>query len=147
MSASRAAPQAEASRRAAVRPFDPLKSIEYGSTAMAFAVLAQAALAGQIVSGDHGFMTPHRVVAEFLPLAGLGLALLPWIHRRPGRDGLAAALAVGAVLVIVQTGLGFIGRESAAAVAAHVPVGVAILGIYVGCATTARSRRTSSAAA
>lgn len=123
-------------------PFDPLPWIEYGATTMALAVLVQAALAGQIVSGDHSFVAPHRVLAESLPLLGLGLALLPWVHRRPSRlDLVALGLAVSAGLVVAQTGLGFVGRESTMAIAIHVPVGVAILGIYVACAVAARMRR------
>lgn len=141
MSSSQPSPLRDTTGSETPSPPSHLAWIEYGSTAVALAVLVQAVLAGQIVSGDHSFTAPHRVLAEFLPLAAIGLALLPWIHRRPGRDGLALALVAGAVLVVIQTGLGFAGRESAAAIAVHVPVGTAILGVYVGSAATARSRR------
>ena len=61
----------------------------------------------------------HRIVAEVL----LGLALLGRHDRT--RLVLSALLVVA---LFAQTGLGYVGRETAEAAAWHVPLGVAIFG-------------------
>lgn len=120
-----------------------LRWLEFGSTAVALGVLAQATLAGQILTGRHWLVATHRVLAELLPVLGTGLVLLGWKQRTidRGRSWLVWVLAVALVGMVAQTGLGFVGRSSPAAIAIHVPLGVALLGIYVVVASAARGLR------
>lgn len=91
-------------------------------------VLVQAALAGQhLFEGEdlielHGFIGIGTFV---LAVVGLGVTLLV-----RGSDGVAFALAVAlAALTFAQVGLGYVGRETPAAAAWHIPLGVTIFGL------------------
>ncbi|QXC60626.1 hypothetical protein KSP35_20245 [Aquihabitans sp. G128] len=120
-----------------------LRWLEFGSTAVALGVLAQATLAGQILTGRHWLVATHRILAEVLPVLAAGLVLLGWKQRMidPARAWLVWSLSAALVVLVAQTGLGFVGRSSPAAIAIHVPLGVALLGIYVVVATAARALR------
>lgn len=88
-------------------------------------ILAQAVVAGHYLFGDwsirvHGFMGNASFL---LGLVLLGLALLGRHDRT--RLVLSALLVVA---LFAQTGLGYVGRETAEAAAWHVPLGVAIFG-------------------
>lgn len=88
-------------------------------------VLAQAVVAGHYLFGNwsirvHGFMGNASFL---LGLVLLGLALLGRHDRT--RLVLSALLVVA---LFAQTGLGYVGRETAEAAAWHVPLGVAIFG-------------------
>ena len=105
---------------------------------LAALVLAQAVVAGQALFGDwsirmHGFMGN----ASFL----LGLVLLgvAVVGRSDRIRLLWSAVLVAALFA--QTGLGYVGRETAEAAAWHVPLGVTIFGLAVFLGT-----RTSSSA-
>ncbi len=88
-------------------------------------VLVQAVVAGHYLFGDwsirvHGFLGNGSFV---LGLVLLGIALVGRSDR--------IRLVLSAVLVaalFAQTGLGYVGRETAEAAAWHVPLGVAIFG-------------------
>ncbi len=122
-----------------------LRWLEFGSTAVALGVLVQATLAGQILTGRHWLVAAHRILAEMLPGLAAGLVLLGWQQRMldRSRSWLAWVLSVAVVVMVAQTGLGFVGRSSPTAIAIHVPLGVALLGIYVVVASAARALRTS----
>lgn len=107
---------------------------------MAIGILIQASLAGQIITGHHWLVTSHRILAEFLPLPAAALVVVAWQVRDELRDGMAmvTSLAVAFALLMAQTGLGFIGRKSPAAIAIHVPLGVALLGLYTAVAVMIR---------
>lgn len=88
-------------------------------------VLAQAVVAGQALFGDwsisvHGYMGNASFV---LGLVLVGLAVV----GRSDRGRLVLSLVLVAAL-FAQTGLGYVGRETAEAAAWHVPLGVAIFG-------------------
>jgi hypothetical protein len=89
-------------------------------------VLVQAALAGQHLF-EGSSISVHGVLGEVtfaLTVVGLGLA----IARRC--DGVVFAVAVALLaLSFAQVGLGFVGRDTSAAAAWHIPVGVAIFGL------------------
>lgn len=89
-------------------------------------VLVQAALAGQHLF-EGSSISLHGVLGEAtfaLTVVGLVLAVV----RRC--DGVVFGLAVAlAALAFAQVGLGFVGRDTAAAAAWHIPVGVAIFGL------------------
>lgn len=95
-------------------------------------VLVQAGLAGQFLYKDSGLVSAHRVVAEFLPLLSLALLVLSWVQNKASvalpRGEFAVSLAVF-VLVVAQTGLGFIGRSQPGIAAIHIPLGVLIFGL------------------
>lgn len=139
-------PSAGSAPMKGLRPKSParrrLKWIEMGSTLVAFGILVQASLAGQIIAGNHSLVTAHRVVAEFLPVMSLALVVVAWMDRGAYRHGktMVGASIVAVVLLVAQTGLGFIGRSSVAAIGIHVPLGVALLGLYVAMAMRARQQ-------
>jgi hypothetical protein len=89
-------------------------------------VLVQAALAGQHLF-EGSSITVHGVLGEVtFALTVLGLVLA--IVRRC--DGVVFAVAVALLaLSFAQVGLGFVGRDTTAAAAWHIPVGVAIFGL------------------
>ena len=107
---------------------------------LAALVLAQAVVAGQALFGDwairvHGFMGNASFV---LGLVLVGVAVV----GRSDRTRLVLSAVLVAAL-FAQTGLGYVGRETAEAAAWHVPLGVAIFGLTVVLGT----RRSSSALA
>lgn len=98
---------------------------------LAALVLAQAVVAGQALFGDwsirvHGFMGNASFV---LGLVLLGVAVVGRADR--ARLLLSAALVAA---LFAQTGLGYVGQETAEAAAWHVPLGVTIFGfaVYLG---------------
>ncbi len=107
---------------------------------LAALVLAQAVVAGQALFGDwsirvHGFMGNASFV---LGLVLLGVAVVGRADR--------ARLLLSAVLVaalFAQTGLGYVGRETAEAAAWHVPLGVTIFGfaVYLGTRVSSSTQR------
>jgi hypothetical protein len=94
--------------------------------AMPVLVLVQAALAGRHLF-EGSSISVHGMLGEAtfaLTVVGLGLAIV----RRS--DGLVFAVAVALVaLAFAQVGLGFVGRDTTAAAAWHIPTGVAIFGL------------------
>lgn len=95
---------------------------------LAALVLAQAVVAGQALFGDwsirvHGFMGNASFVL------GLALVVLAAVGRADRIRLLWSAVLVAALFA--QTGLGYVGRETAEAAAWHVPLGVAIFGLAV----------------
>jgi len=102
-------------------------------------LLVQAALAGQFVNTNPGLISMHRYLAEALPLLALGLVVLAWMARaRVGGIVLGCSLAI-AVLMVLQTGFGFMGRTSPDVAAIHIPLGVTLLGLSVFVATRSGS--------
>jgi hypothetical protein len=89
-------------------------------------VLVQAALAGRHLF-EGSSISVHGVLGELtfaLTVVGLVLAVV----RRC--DGVVFAVAVALMaLAFAQVGLGFVGRDTAAAAAWHIPTGVAIFGL------------------
>lgn len=95
---------------------------------LAALVLAQAVVAGQALFGDwsirvHGFMGNGSFVL------GLVLLVLALVGRSDRRRLVLSAVLVAALFA--QTGLGYVGRETAEAAAWHVPLGVTIFGFSV----------------
>ncbi|RSM77704.1 hypothetical protein DMH04_34925 [Kibdelosporangium aridum] len=93
------------------------------TTAVLFllAVLGQAVLAGQFVTGDTGFLEMHEINSTVVAVASIVWVVASLVLRAPLRmtlAGVAAFLATGA-----QIGLGH-GRD----LGLHIPLGVALLG-------------------
>jgi hypothetical protein len=90
----------------------------------------------------------HRIVAELLPLLSLTLIAVSWLQIKDGlaapRADVAVSLAVF-VLIVMRTGLGFIGRSKSDAASVHIPLGVLIFGLATqnAVAIWARSRDAS----
>ncbi len=89
-------------------------------------ILVQAALAGQHLFEGTG-ITLHGILGNItfaLTVAGVVLT----VARRS--DGVAFAVAVALMaLAFAQVGLGYVGRETTAAAAWHIPLGVTIFGL------------------
>lgn len=89
-------------------------------------VLVQAAIAGQHLF-EGASISVHGILGNVtfaLTIAGVALALA----RRC--DGVVFAVAVALLaLAFAQVGLGYVGRETTAAAAWHIPNGVAIFGL------------------
>lgn len=89
-------------------------------------VLVQAALAGQYLF-EGSSITLHGILGNVtfaLTVVGVILTVVR------GGDGVAFSVAVAlAALAFAQVGLGYVGRETTAAAAWHVPVGVTIFGL------------------
>lgn len=109
------------------RRADALSQFRATAAFLAGAVLLQALLAGQFLSGSGG-RGLHRVIGEGLGLVALLAAAAGYRLRSVDRD--RWWLAVGLlVMMVAQTGLGFAGRDSATAASIHVPLGVATFGV------------------
>ena len=107
-------------------------------------VLIQAVLAGQFLYADAALVDLHRIIAEALPLVSAALCFALWLGRdeEDGRTLFGASLGL-TVLMIVQTGLGFVGRTSTGGAAIHVPLGVLLFGgaVYLVMMVEARRRK------
>ena len=103
------------------------------SAALAVLVLLQAAFAGQFLYTSPGMRTAHRVVGEGLGVVGMGLlaaAAMAWRANRERRRLLGTAVWM-IVILIAETGLGFVGRSTPDAAALHIPLGVVAFGVAV----------------
>jgi hypothetical protein len=97
-------------------------------------VLMQAVLAGQGWFVDQGLFAMHGAIGHGVLLVSALVATFTWLV---GTTRVVAILASLMALGLVgQTGLGYAGRrgELAAASAAHVPLGVGLLGLSVAVA-------------
>ena len=92
-------------------------------------IFAQAALAGRFLFVDHDAVDIHQVVANGLSALVIVHVALALITRTKWSRRVPVLTALLAILVIIQTGLGYAGRESADVLAIHVPVGVLTFGV------------------
>lgn len=89
-------------------------------------VLVQAAIAGQHLF-EGSSISVHGILGNItFALTVIGVALA--VARRVRAVGFFLAVALAA-LSFAQIGLGYVGRETSAAAAWHIPVGVAIFGL------------------
>jgi hypothetical protein len=97
-------------------------------------VLVQAVLAGQGWFVDPGLFALHGGIGHGVLLVSALVATFAWLL--PTSRSIAVLASLTALGLIGQTGLGYAGRraELAAASAAHVPLGVALLGLAVAAA-------------
>jgi hypothetical protein len=109
-------------------------------------VFAQAVLAGQGWFLDPSLFLLHGGIGHGVLLVSAVVATFAWLLPTSRTTAVLATLT--ALALVGQTGLGYAGRrgELAIASAAHVPLGVAILGSSVAVAAlwTARARRTEA---
>lgn len=99
-------------------------------------VLLQALFAGRFLSGSPDYIDYHEILANVLFVVAVVQLALTVAIGIPGGLGkrllwLNAALAV---LILVQTGLGYSGRTELEARAWHIPLGVLIFGLTVAIA-------------
>jgi hypothetical protein len=97
-------------------------------------ILTQAALAGQAWFVSPELFALHGGIGHGVLLLSVLLATFAWLARAPRTVAVLATLTV--VALIGQTGLGYVGHRTgvAAASAAHVPLGVTLLGLSVAVA-------------
>ncbi len=103
-------------------------------------VLVQAVLASQwLFKGEIKLLDIHEMIANIFFLVVVLQAALTVLIKFPGRWGRQLVLLNGllVVLTLVQTGLGYSGRDSADAKAWHVPTGVLLFGLAVAIAAVA----------
>lgn len=105
---------------------------------VAILVLVQAWMAGdsQRLFGDQDIVT-HGIVGNVSYLFAVG-ALALTVIARANKAAIAVAAAI-VVLMTVQIGLGYTGRDSNEAASWHVPNGVAIFGLCVYQVSQARA--------
>ncbi len=96
---------------------------------IAVLIFAQAALAGRFLFVDHDAVDIHQAVANGLSVLVIVHVALVLVTRTKWSRRVPVLTALLAILVIVQTGLGYAGRESADVLAIHVPVGVLAFGV------------------
>ena len=96
---------------------------------IAVLIFAQAALAGRFLFVDHDAVDIHQAVANGLSVLVIVHVALALITRTKWSRRVPVLTALLAILVIIQTGLGYAGRESADVLAIHVPVGVLTFGV------------------
>jgi hypothetical protein len=96
--------------------------------AMPLLVLVQATLAGQHLFEGSDVIEVHGILGNVtFALTVLGV-MATFVAVRG--DGVAFAVAVALMaLAFAQVGLGYVGRETTAAAAWHIPVGVTIFGL------------------
>ena len=96
---------------------------------IAVLIFAQAALAGRFLFVDHDAVDIHQADANGLSVLVIVHLALVLVTRTKWSRLVPVLTALLAILVIVQTGLGYAGRESADVLAIHVPVGVLAFGV------------------
>lgn len=114
----------------------PGKALRVVAGVQAMLLFLQTVLAGHLLAGNAVARSVHQELGTegitWVALSAIVLAVLAW---RPGRGPAwpIAATAVAFSAVIVQIGMGFEGRVSV-----HVPLGAAILAIYLALALWVR---------
>jgi hypothetical protein len=108
-------------------------------------VLVQAVLAGRGIAGLGDFLT-HGYVGNASFVVGFAAALLAVVSRMPQRQVILAGIVL--LLLFTQTGLGYVGRDSAEAAAWHVPLGIVTFSLvvlqHVGAISVSKGGRGSS---
>jgi heme A synthase len=109
-------------------------------------VLIQAALIGQVIGlGDLAKQTLHGTLGSVTFVAALILTALAFLAMRRAEASSAILILaiVVTLLLVVQLGLGYMGRRDGLAAALHVPNGVLIAGLLCALltATFAAPRR------
>lgn len=109
--------------------------------AIAAAVLSQAVLAGQFISGSADVRTLHLIVGSALPWLALVPAVIAWVRaaQRVIPKSFAVLVTVLTVAIWVQDALGHIGFPATTAV--HIPLGVAIFALSVALVIVSFRRR------
>lgn len=94
-------------------------------------VLITALFAGRGLWLNRSFIDYHEMLANLLFLLAVAQVVLVLAIRIPGALGKRLLVMNGllAVLMIVQTGLGYVGRDEMEARAWHFPLGVLIFGL------------------
>lgn len=91
-------------------------------------VLIQAWMAGQSLFGDFSIVV-HGIVGNVSYLIAVVALVLAAVARAPKGALIVAAVVV--LLMTVQIGIGYMGRESAGAASWHIPNGVLLFGLTV----------------
>ena len=116
---------------AAAGRFDPAPWFRWLAVITAILVMVQALLAGRGWFVDVGLIEVHGWVGNATFLAAIALLAVAFATWRRGTLGRGTVILSGVLLILVvaQLGLGYSGRESAAAASWHVPNGVLIFGL------------------
>ncbi|VAW05990.1 hypothetical protein MNBD_ACTINO02-1053 [hydrothermal vent metagenome] len=105
----------------------PVGATEYGlAVVIGLGVLAQAMLAGRHIAFDSS-ITLHGIIGNGVFTLQAVLAGLLILRRTSTSLKVIAGFFV--VLLVMQTGLGYVARSVDAAAAMHIPLGVALFGV------------------
>ena len=96
---------------------------------IAILIFAQAVLARRFLFVDRDAVDIHEVVASVLSVLVIVHVILVLVTRTKWSRRVPVLTVLLAILVIVQTQLGYEGRDSADVLAIHVPLGVLIFGV------------------
>lgn len=109
--------------------------------AIAAAVLVQAVLAGQFISGSADVQFLHLIVGSALPWLAIVPVVIGWVRaaQRVIPKTFAVLVTVLTAAIWVQDALGHIGLP--VTTAAHIPLGVAIFALSVGLVIASFRRR------
>lgn len=109
--------------------------------AIAAAVLVQAVLAGQFISGSADVQFLHLIVGSALPWLAIVPVVIGWVRaaQRVIPKTFAVLVTVLTAAIWVQDALGHIGLPVTTAV--HIPLGVAIFALSVGLVIASFRRR------
>ncbi len=103
------------------------KGVTHLATAL---VLVQALLAGFFISGEEpDAKDAHEMAGNALVVIVLAQLALAYLVRGWGRFKLLRWVAVLAVLVFVQLGLGMASKDESIAETIHIPLGVLLFGL------------------
>lgn len=107
-------------------------------------ILLQAILVGRGLYFDFDLIETHGIVGNITFLAVIGLLALTWLTGIPGSLGkrLLIITTVLTVLMVIQIGLGYEGRDSNQAASWHIPIGVLIMGVSVAILSLVHQIRT-----
>jgi hypothetical protein len=105
---------------------------------LAFGVLINAFIAGRALIGEWDIVV-HGIIGNVVFVLAVAAVVVAFLAKA-GTTTIVATVAL-AVLVFAQVGLGYSGRNSADAMAWHIPVGVLIMGLAMWVAARASLRR------
>jgi ABC-type uncharacterized transport system permease subunit len=107
-----------------------IRAFRIAASLLALLVLVQALIAGQFIAAfDPDLVNLHEMVGNTLFVVSVLVFILAFLTRHSWRYQMAVWSLVTVVLVVVQTGLGYIGRDERDAVAVHIPLGVFIFSL------------------
>lgn len=125
-----------------------MTGLKITSTLLAVGLLIQAWLGSSgFFEAETGLTTAHELLGNVFFLVAAGQAALALFAIQKGFAARPLMIVSGLLLldVVAQLGLGYTGRDNAAAMAWHLPNGVLLMGLCTGAAVLAWNARPAQA--